>query len=586
METNKIFNYSPEESIGQVCSVDSINVIIKAKNNEALKGLQINQLLVVNAPRAALHLIGIITKITRKASADPIAGEDSDDLTFLNPINTDNFIKIALIGEIYDKKGTKYNVFKRNISALPEIDSDCFTISGATLTNLMQTIASTSKSQNHPLVLGCYSIDPDAIAYIDGDKLFQRHAIIVGSTGSGKSYCVAKLVEQIAELNMSNAIVFDIHGEYSTESFKRAGIEQYRIASPADLLVQNKLKNKILMLPYWLLSYEEMQAMLLDRSDTNAPNQAMLLSKTVLEAKQNTVKGTPSLQSILTVDSPIPYDLNQVLFNLKQLDTAMIPGVKAGSEKQGPYFGKLTRFNQRLEAKLADKRLGFLFHLSSPELKTDWMLHFCNTLMGAKQNNNGCGVKIIDFSEVPSDILPLILGLITRIIFSVQQWSDINHRHPIALLCDEAHLYIPERKDGDIISTLSLNNFERVAKEGRKYGVSLVVISQRPAEVNHTVLSQCNNFIALRLTNGEDQNIIKKLLPDNLGNIAENLSILDVGEAIVVGDASLLPSRIIIEEPQIKPSSQTVPFWQKWSDTTTSQDIANAVHNMIRQSKS
>lgn len=139
------------------------------------------------------------------------------------------------------------------------------------------------------------------------------------------------------------------------------------------------------MLPYWLLSYEEMQAMLLDRSDTNAPNQAMLLSKTVLEAKQNTVKGTPSLQSILTVDSPIPYDLNQVLFNLKQLDTAMIPGVKAGSEKQGPYFGKLTRFNQRLEAKLADKRLGFLFHLSENELKTDWMLHFCNTLMGAKQ---------------------------------------------------------------------------------------------------------------------------------------------------------------------------------------------------------
>lgn len=586
METNKIFNYNPCDSIGQVCSVDSINVIIKAKTNESLKGLQINQLLVINAPRAALHLIGIITKITRKASADPIISEESDDRTFLDPINTDNFIKVALIGEIYDKKGTKYNVFKRNISALPEIDADCFTISGSILTSLMQTIASTSKSEVHPLVLGNYSIDPDATAYIDGNKLFQRHAIIVGSTGSGKSYCVAKLVEQIAELKMANAIVFDIHGEYSADSFKGKGIQQYRIASPADLTITNKLENNILMLPYWLLSYEEMQAMLLDRSDANAPNQAMLLSKTVMEAKQDSIKEDESLSSVITVDSPVPYDLNAVLNKLKDLDTAMVPGSGKDGKKQGPYYGKLTRFNQRLETKLADKRLGFLFHLSEDELRNNWMEHLCSTLMGARQNNNGYGVKIIDFSEVPSDILPLILGLIARIIFSVQQWSDIDRRHPIALLCDEAHLYIPEKKDGDSVSILSLNNFERIAKEGRKYGVSLVVISQRPAEVNHTVLSQCNNFIALRLTNGEDQNIIKKLLPDNLGNIAENLSILDIGEAIVVGDASLLPSRILIDEPKIKPSSQTIPFWQRWSDAEASQDIENAVHNMIRQSKS
>lgn len=137
----------------------------------------------------------------------------------------------------------------------------------------------------------------------------------------------------------------------------------------------------------------------------------------------------------------------------------------------------------------------------------------------------------------------------------------------------------------DSVAEIGLKSFERIAKEGRKYGVGLVIISQRPSEVNRTVLSQCNNFISLRLTNVEDQNVIKRLLPDNLGNIAENLSLLDVAEAIVVGDAILLPSRIKIEEPSITPSSQTVKFWKKWNDIELHQDLKAAIQNMVRQSK-
>ena len=187
---------------------------------------------------------------------------------------------------------------------------------------------------------------------------------------------------------------------------------------------------------------------------------------------------------------------------------------------------------------------------------------------------------------MPSDILPLIIGLIARIIFSVQQWSAKENRHPIALLCDEAHLYVEQNENTDAVSAIGLKSFERIAKEGRKYGVSLVIISQRPCEVNKTVLSQCNNFISLRLTNIEDQNTIKRLLPDNLGNIADNLALLDVGEAIVVGDATLLPSRIKVEEPKIKPHSNTIQFWQVWGKDISSQDLDTAVGNIIKQSKS
>lgn len=383
----------------------------------------------------------------------------------------------------------------------------------------------------------------------------------------------------MAELKHASGILFDIHGEYSTDSFKKKGINQYKIATPSDLNVSDKLNKGILMVPYWLLNYEEMQALLLDRSDQNAPNQAMLLSREVLNEKEKTVAGT-AFDKIVTVDSPVAYDMKPLLNKLEDLDEQMVPGAKPNTEKQGPYYGKLTRFNQRLANKLSDKRMGFMFGLTADELKQEWLEQFCKILMDGEQ-----GVKVIDMSEVPSDVLPLIIGLLARIIFSVQQWSVKEHRHPIALLCDEAHLYVQQSSSLDAVAELGLRSFERIAKEGRKYGVGLVIISQRPSEVNRTVLSQCNNFISLRLTNVDDQNVIKRLLPDNLGNIADNLSLLDIAEAIIVGDSTLLPSRVKIDEPTIKPSSQTVPFWSIWGKDDFSQNLAEAISNMVRQSK-
>jgi len=225
-----------------------------------------------------------------------------------------------------------------------------------------------------------------------------------------------------------------------------------------------------------------------------------------------------------------------------------------------------------------------MFSLSTEEQQQSWFAAFCEKIMGNDERSNN-GIKVIDFSEVPSDVLPLVAGLITRIVFSVQQWCDENHRLPIALLCDEAHLYVQQMESHDSVAEIGLRSFERVAKEGRKYGVGLVIISQRPSEVNRTVLSQCNNFISLRLSNVEDQNVIKRLLPDNLGNIADNLSLLDVGEAIVVGDATLLPSRIKIDTSSITPASQTIQFWEEWGSDEGKQELANAVSNMIKQVK-
>ena len=579
-----IFNFDDSQAIGTVFSVDTATVIIKVQELEKLRKLHVNQLVAIRSAKAGQHLIGLINRITRKASDEENPVES--DLGLSGFLFTENILKVNLIGTLLDRHGLKENVFKRNLDTVPEIEAQCFPIDGENITKFMTTISS-HENNKVPLTVGKYSIDEQAQAFLDGDKLFQRHAVIVGSTGSGKSWCVAKLIEQIAQLPMANCILFDIHGEYSGKDFKMDGLQHLRVANPSDLGKTGNLENDVLMLPYWLLTYEEMLAMLLDRSDSNAPNQAMLFSKTVFAEKMKYLDeiGDTTFKSSITIDSPIPYKIDNILKELAELDQQMVEGAR--TEKQGPFFGKLTRFVQRLEAKTQDKRLGFLFQISDDELDINWLNKLCERLMlGTSSNPKKAGVKIIDFSEVPSDVLPLVIGLVARLVFTVQQWTVRENQHPIAMLCDEAHLYIPERTNQDAAAELGLKSFERIAKEGRKYGVSLTVISQRPAEVNRTVLSQCNNFIALRLSNAEDQAVIKRLLPDNLSGLTDVLPILDIGEALVVGDASLLPTRIIIDEPKIKPESATVKFWKEWSADTSKQDIATAVSGLRKQSKS
>lgn len=564
-----LLDFSEYKPFGKVQSVDTSSVVVKVDDTDQLSNLQVNHFVAIRSSKTSQFLIGLVNKIMRKFSIDADDYEE-DDL-----IPSADIVKINLVGTFLDKDGTRNNVFKRTLESVPEIDSEAFILSGSMLTDFMAAISCTDSDTENPLCIGRYAINEEAKAWLDGNKLFQRHAVIVGSTGSGKSYTVAGLIEKIAELKSSNAVLFDIHGEY--EPIIGEGIKHYKIAGPTDSLTEG-----VMFLPYWLLNYEEMISLMLDRSDSNAPNQAMMFSKGVLEGKTKflTEKGI-SLSDGLTIDSPVPYEINELIEFLDYYDKERVMGA-GNREKNGDFNGKLSRFIQRLNAKISDKRLNFMFSGDKALLEYDYMSTLCKQLMAPASQSGG--VKIIDFSEVPSDILPLMVALIARLIFSVQQWIDKDKINPIAIFCDEAHLYIPANaQQGVEIS--SLHSFERISKEGRKYGVGLVVISQRPSEVNHTVLSQSSNFIAMRLTNAEDQNVIKKLLPDSIGNFADILPILNVGEAIAVGDASLLPSRILIDKPKIEPNSATVKFWTEWNRDKVSDNIDLAVEALRRQSK-
>ena len=578
-----IFKFSDNEAFGSVISVDTTAVTIRVDDPDRLKRLQVNRLAVLQSSKPGQHLVGVVVKITRKPDTNDITETDLVDDEFVP--NENNLVRITLIGTLLDRVGDDQNVFRRTLETVPEIDANCFSLEGEGLTRFMQVISDV-KTDGPKLSLGHFTLDDEAVAYLNGNKLFQRHAVVVGSTGSGKSWTTARLLDQIAKLPQANVVLFDVHGEYrplASEAFRHL-----RIAGPSDIENGRGLDDGILHLPYWLLGYEALVSMFVDRSDQNAPNQAMIMTRTVVDTKKAALDPEEHKEILdnFTIDSPVPFDINDVLDNLRTLDEQMVPGARSGTEKLGPYHGKLSRLIGRLEAKRHDRRLAFLFQPPAECMDMRWlerMVHAVSAGRAAQHGKIG-GIKVIDFSEVPSDVLPLMVSLLAQIVFSASLWTQNDKRHPIAIMCDEAHLYIPERMQADSSDAVAVEIFERIAKEGRKYGIGLVVISQRPSEVNRTVLSQCNNVVAMRLTNGDDQGVIKRLLPDSLGSFGDLLPVLDVGEALVVGDASLLPTRIRISEPAMRPDSQTVAFWDRWNEKDPRSDIPNAVRSWRRQS--
>ena len=579
-----VMSFESIKPIGRVMSVDTMRVFIHVDDHEMLKAVMVGNLIAVQGATPLQLLISIVERITRLPVDSVGPSEEPDDDSAPQPENLQDTIRAVLVGTYRSKDGDFGPTFKRGADSCPQIDQPCFLIQGTNLTAFMGVL-SHGVTSDTALVLGHFAIDQTAQAVADGDRFFQRHAAILGSTGSGKSWTVAALLERANTLSHPNILLLDMHGEYaSLARGKTNGFAEYfKIAGPGDLKVHDE---HILFLPYWLLNREEMLSMFLDRNDDNAPNQAMRFTSLVLERKQASLEeaGRKEVLASFTVDSPIPYDLPPLVDALRQDDKEMVAGSGA-RDKQGPWYGKLTRFISRLEAKIADRRYGFLFQPPKESAVYEWLQKIAVTFLSTNGKESS-GIKVVDFSEVPSDVLPTVVSVFARILYDVQFWMVSASRTPVCLVCDEAHLYLPVRSDADAASKRALDTFERIAKEGRKYGFSLLVVSQRPSDVSKTILSQCNNFIALRLTNEQDQSAVKSVMPDSMAGIADVLPLLDIGEAIVLGDSVLLPSRIKLDKPKATPLSLTKNFWREWAERASDAEAIRAgVESLRRQSR-
>lgn len=580
--SSPLISFQDSDRIGRIAAVDTARVIITAEDHALLTRSGVGQLVAIRGATQQEYLIGMVERVTRSLGEALLWDKPGPDGEIPTDTEPEDAVRAVLIGTYRTIDGDKTDVFKRGADTFPQIDRDCYLISGGNLQNFMNLLNREVPAEQR-LELGRFVVDRTATAVAHGDRFFQRHASILGSTGCGKSWAVALILEKASRLPHPNLIVLDMHGEYTPLTGDPGFAQHFRIAGPGDL---DKPSSDVLFLPYWALNRDEMVSMFVDRSDQNAPNQVSRFTTHVTELKEKRLRdeGKTDVLATFTVDSPVPYNLEDLLKRLEDDDTGMKEG-KSGKEVQGDWHGKLTRFIARLKAKLPDRRYGFIFKPPADSMKYGWLSELAQKLM-ASDGKSGRGIKIIDFSEVPSDVLPIVVGVFARLIYNVQFWMEPAKRTALTIVCDEAHLYLPTREDADIVARRALEAFERIAKEGRKYGVALLVVSQRPADVSKTILSQCNNFLAMRLTNVEDQAVVRKLMPDSLAGLTDLLPLLDTGEALLLGDAVLLPARMKLNAPTIKPDSATREFWKEWREKSSdTAAIADAVESLRKQTR-
>ena len=581
--------FDPPSKLGKIASVDTSRVLIAVENAALLPRAAVGSLVAIQGTTAQEFLIGMTERVTRQLREQTALPDPMAPTTLEVELVPDDSLRAVLLGTYRTIDGVTRNRFKRGADSFPQIDRQCFLIEGGNLQRFMGLLGK-GLDESQRLELGHFAIDRSAAAIANGDRFFQRHAAILGSTGSGKSYTVSLILERAYARKHANIIVFDMHGEYASLANPPAskdGTSQnpiasaFKIAGPGDL---DSPPDNALFLPYWLLNREEMLSMILDRSDQNAPNQASRFTSHVRELKEATLtaESKAGVKASFTVDSPIPYKLSDLLARLNVDNTTK--GVGKTGPVKGEWEDRLTRFISRLAAKAEDRRYGFMFKPPEAALEYDWLASQVARLLAPGEGKHG--IKVVDFSEVPSDVLPVVTGVFARLLYDVQFWMQPEKRTPFVFVCDEAHLYLPVREDADAVEKQSLYSFERIAKEGRKYGVSLLVVSQRPSDVSRTILSQCNNFLILRLTNDQDQNVVRRLMPDSLAGVLDGLPLLDTGEALLLGDAILLPARIKLKFPAIEPLSQTRNFWQEWGERAPdSVAVAAAVETLRRQSR-
>ena len=563
--------------IGMVESVDTRKVVVSVENESVLNILKINDIVVLAGSNSDEKLIGILTKVTKKRIDMDEEEQENEEILYSN-----NCCVVNLVGSFYNKYGAgKEGKFKRAINTYPEINSEVFRANESAMQMIMNAVSS-KKTDGKSLEIGHFASNHDVAAILDGNRFFQRHACVVGSTGSGKSYTVAGILEKADQLPHANMIVFDLHGEYNELSYA----DQIKICDePGGLHI-----------PLWFFNYEEIHSLFVESSEGTSTNQRAAVVNYILQKKKEYITNNMSSVSaeIVTADTPVPFSAKGLIEYLEEqnsleIDTGETYKTK-GKEgqpktKRGQYYDKLTNLITRLRTKMDDKKYGFVFN-ENDTTNADYLNQFAARIMG----NDPYRIKVIDLSEVPSDMLAIVIGIVTRLIYDIQFWmtpAKDETRHPMVLVCDEAHIYMAnDMSKMKAVEKKSLEIFEKIAKEGRKYGIGLLIISQRPAELNTTIMSQCNNIVSLKVTNDRDKSAVAAMLTDSLVGIVEMLPNLDVGECVVVGDAIMLPSKIILDKPKEKPKSATIDFWDRWYDgEQTVFDIDAAALNLIKQSR-
>ncbi len=455
-------------------------------------------------------------------------------------------VDIELLGEMLrDATGASVG-FQRGVSVFPAIEAAVYL---ATPEDLAQVYAARGTAS---VPIGTIYQDSSVPAYLRVDDLMGKHFSIVGTTGSGKSCAIATILRAIIEHNPNaHVVLLDPHNEYA-----RAFADHAMVLRP----------DGGLHLPYWLFNFEELAEIVLG-SEHGDSERRKILGEAVLAAKQANLSKA-GLDTVGSVDTPVPYRMSDVL---SHLDRAV------GALNRPESVTSFLTVKGRIMALQADARYGFVFG-TSLSLR-DEMSEILSSLFRVPVN--GKPITILDVSGVPSEVLNVVVSLVCRLTFDFAMWSETTI--PITIICEEAHRYAP--RDKELGFEPAKRALSRIAKEGRKYGVSLCVITQRPSDLAASLLSECNTMFALRMTNHDDQDILRGALAESSHGLMDFLPALRNGEAIVVGEGVSLPMRICFAPlpEECRPKSSTASFAAAWShDVDDPTAVAQTVERWRR----
>jgi len=527
--------------VGRVVAVSGSQVItlletgLQDDNDSDSPKLQIGTL--VKLETAVSTVFGMVSGLSI-----PIPKQEAGDSEL-------NIVEMELVGETMKGSGEGTPLFQRGVSIFPTLGDIVLMASKEELSRVYAPPAADT------VRIGTIHQDEALPAFIETDNLLGKHFAILGTTGSGKSCAVALTLQAILECHQNaHILLLDPHNEYS-----RAFGEMAEALNPGNL-----------KLPYWLFTFEEISEVMLGDNRQSRTAESAILSEAIPEAKRRFLsKSDPDAGSFVTVDTPVPYQISELL---QIIDDGM--GKLDNPENSAPYL----RLKSRINALRLDSRFGFMFGGLGAR---DNMSEVLSRLFRIPVE--GRPITIVDLSGVPSEILNVVVSVLSRMMFDFAVWSD--RALPMLLVCEEAHRYVPQ--DTTLGFEPTKKSLSRIAKEGRKYGVSLCVVSQRPSELATGILSQCNTIFALRMSNQKDQEFVRSALSESAMGLMEFLPSLRNAEAIAVGEGVSVPVRIRFNElpEDRRPLSGTAQFSTAWQNDDEDQSFIDTVVERWRRQR-
>ena len=470
--------------------------------------------------------------------------------------------RLDILGEITTNPTTGETRFYRGVRSFPVLSEPVYNMSPEDLKLIFST------KHHKSIEVGRLQQDDRIVAEVRIDDLLSKHFAIIGSTGSGKSCTVALVLQAILKNSpTAHVVLFDPHNEYSKSFGNLAEV----------------IRPDTLDIPLWMFNFEEAVELLTSDIEDQSREEQEVLNDVILKAKrlfdrstngdvssetkfEDVEKDLHRVATHITLDSPVPYRIRDVL---RLIDYNM--GKLENNNNLAPY----KRLKRRIEALVADPRYAFTFrNQASPDTISNIIGRIFRIPVAGKP------IAILDFSGIPSEALNIVVAVVSRLAFELAMWSE--RKIPILLVCEEAHRYIPADP------TLGFNStrraISRIAKEGRKYGVSLAIISQRPSELEPSTLSQCSTIFSMRLSNEVDQDFVKAAVPDGAAELLSFLPSLGTAETMVFGESVNLPMRVILNTlaEEYRPHSSSASFSDLWSKGDLSEEFMLKVFDQWR----